>query len=202
MENFKFVGVAKASRLRIRRRDAAGTPSFKYFAADGGDRAGITFGRTRLACVAAMQQQVVVGVQQVLLRNAFQQRFFNAFDGRFGDESRAVGDTKDMRVNRQRRHAVTNVHDDIGRLASYARQCHQLFSCFGHFAVEIGQQLLADTDDRFRFVTPPLDVVKSFSDLVDGMLKELVNRANESRRLAELRDTLLPKLMSGELKVI
>jgi len=55
--------------------------------------------------------------------------------------------------------------------------------------------------DRFRFVTPPLDVVKSFSDLVDGMLKELVNRANESRRLAELRDTLLPKLMSGELKV-
>ena len=55
--------------------------------------------------------------------------------------------------------------------------------------------------DRFRFVTPPLDVVKSFSDLVDGMLKELVNRANESRRLAEIRDTLLPKLMSGELKV-
>ena len=55
--------------------------------------------------------------------------------------------------------------------------------------------------DRFRFVTPPLDVVKSFSDLVDGMLKELVNRASESRRLAELRDTLLPKLMSGELKV-
>ena len=55
--------------------------------------------------------------------------------------------------------------------------------------------------DRFRFVTPPLDVVKSFSDLVDGMLKELVNRANESRRLAELRDTLLPKLMSGEIKV-
>lgn len=55
--------------------------------------------------------------------------------------------------------------------------------------------------DRFRFVTPPLVVVKSFSDLVDGMLKELVNRANESRRLAELRDTLLPKLMSGELKV-
>jgi hypothetical protein len=33
------------------------------------------------------------------------------------------------------------------------------------------------------------------------MLKELVNRANESRRLASLRDTLLPKLMSGELKV-
>ena len=55
--------------------------------------------------------------------------------------------------------------------------------------------------DRFRFVTPPLDVVKSFSDLVDGMLKELVNRANESRRLAELRDTLLPKLMSGQIEV-
>ena len=55
--------------------------------------------------------------------------------------------------------------------------------------------------DRFVFLTPPLDVVLDFSEIVNPIIKEVVNRAKESRRLAELRDTLLPKLMSGELKV-
>jgi type I restriction enzyme S subunit len=55
--------------------------------------------------------------------------------------------------------------------------------------------------DRFRFITPPLEIIKSFSRIVDNLLKEVVNKSKESRRLAELRDTLLPKLMSGELKV-
>ena len=55
--------------------------------------------------------------------------------------------------------------------------------------------------DRFRFVTPPLEVIKSFSNIVDCMQKEVVNRSKESRRLAQLRDSLLPRLMSGELKV-
>lgn len=55
--------------------------------------------------------------------------------------------------------------------------------------------------DRFVFITPPLNIVLAFSEIVNPMLKEMVNRAKESRRLAELRDTLLPKLMSGELKV-
>ena len=55
--------------------------------------------------------------------------------------------------------------------------------------------------DRFKLITPPLDVVLAFSKIVNSMKEEVVNRAKESRRLATLRDTLLPKLMSGELKV-
>ena len=55
--------------------------------------------------------------------------------------------------------------------------------------------------DRFKFVTPPLDIIENFSKIVEPMKEEVVNRAKESRRLAELRDTLLPKLMSGEIKV-
>ena len=55
--------------------------------------------------------------------------------------------------------------------------------------------------DRFVFLTPPLDIVLAFSEIVNPMIKEVVNRANEARRLASLRDTLLPKLMSGEIKV-
>lgn len=55
--------------------------------------------------------------------------------------------------------------------------------------------------DRFRFITPPLEIIKSFSRIVDNLLKEVVNKSKESRRLAELRDTLLPRLMSGEIRV-
>ena len=55
--------------------------------------------------------------------------------------------------------------------------------------------------DRFKFITPPLDVVLAFSEKVNYMKEEVVNRARESRRLAQLRDTLLPRLMSGELKM-
>ena len=55
--------------------------------------------------------------------------------------------------------------------------------------------------DRFKLMTPPLDVVLAFSERVNPMKEEVVNRAKESRRLASLRDTLLPRLMSGELKV-
>ena len=55
--------------------------------------------------------------------------------------------------------------------------------------------------DRFKLITPPLDVVLAFSKIVNSMKEEVVNRAEESRRLATLRDTLLPRLMSGELQV-
>ena len=55
--------------------------------------------------------------------------------------------------------------------------------------------------DKFKFITPSIDVVLAFSKIVSPLIKEVVNRAKESRRLPELRDTLLPRLMSGELKV-
>jgi type I restriction enzyme S subunit len=55
--------------------------------------------------------------------------------------------------------------------------------------------------DKFKFVTPPFDVVRAFSEKVNPMKEEVVNRAKESRRLAELRDALLPRLMSGEIDV-
>ena len=43
-------------------------------------------------------------------------------------------------------------------------------------------------------------ICKSF-DLSQKRMNTIKNNGFESRRLAELRDTLLPRLMSGELKV-
>ena len=48
---------------------------------------------------------------------------------------------------------------------------------------------------------PPMNVLNQVRPAIDSMYETRRERENESRRLAELRDTLLPRLMSGEIKV-
>ena len=48
---------------------------------------------------------------------------------------------------------------------------------------------------------PPKEVVDKIRQLIDIIYENKRILEDESRRLSELRDTLLPKLMSGELKV-
>ena len=48
---------------------------------------------------------------------------------------------------------------------------------------------------------PPMNVLNQVRPVIDSMYETRRERENESRRLAELRDTLLPRLMSGEIKV-
>ena len=45
------------------------------------------------------------------------------------------------------------------------------------------------------------DYVSKYCNLTSFILSQILNYRDESRRLASLRDTLLPRLMSGELKV-
>ena len=52
-----------------------------------------------------------------------------------------------------------------------------------------------------KLITPPEDVISCFSKHTKPLFDKIKVLLQESRRLAELRDTLLPKLMSGELKV-
>lgn len=53
--------------------------------------------------------------------------------------------------------------------------------------------------NKFRFIFPPMEVIEKYSKIADPILKRRTELNMESARLAELRDTLLPKLMSGEL---
>jgi len=48
---------------------------------------------------------------------------------------------------------------------------------------------------------PPSEVLDNIRPIIDKMYELKRNNEDEFHRLAELRDTLLPKLMSGELKV-
>ena len=50
-------------------------------------------------------------------------------------------------------------------------------------------------------VIPPADLLGKFQHFVDNVQLQIQTRGSESSRLASLRDTLLPRLMSGELKV-
>ena len=55
--------------------------------------------------------------------------------------------------------------------------------------------------DKFQITLPTEDILDKFDELTDPILDQIVANRLENRRLAELRDTLLPKLMNGEIEV-
>lgn len=58
----------------------------------------------------------------------------------------------------------------------------------------------ADIHD-FDVVIPEEDIVKAFQSIIKELLTKVGVNEKENQRLAALRDTLLPKLMSGEIKL-
>jgi type I restriction enzyme S subunit len=58
-----------------------------------------------------------------------------------------------------------------------------------------------DTFENAPLVIPPPDILKEFEKIVAPWLAQVAHNIRESRTLAALRDTLLPKLLSGELRV-
>ena len=55
--------------------------------------------------------------------------------------------------------------------------------------------------DKALVAIPDKDEMEKCDALIAPIFKQIISNEIESRRLASLRDTLLPKLMSGELKV-
>lgn len=54
---------------------------------------------------------------------------------------------------------------------------------------------------ELTILNPPTEVLQAFDKLVSPLTKRIFTNSNESRTLAALRDALLPKLVSGELRV-
>ncbi len=52
-----------------------------------------------------------------------------------------------------------------------------------------------------KLLSPTDNIISEFSKVVSPLFEETRILLQESRRLASLRDALLPLLMSGELKV-
>jgi type I restriction enzyme S subunit len=54
---------------------------------------------------------------------------------------------------------------------------------------------------QFRLVDPPSSVIEQFASHVEPLLDHIAHNSQENRTLAETRDYLLPKLISGEIEV-
>ena len=48
---------------------------------------------------------------------------------------------------------------------------------------------------------PPIEIMEKFNELCDKLASTIFSNGTETERLAQLRDALLPKLMSGEINV-
>ena len=62
-------------------------------------------------------------------------------------------------------------------------------------------ELPRDRVKAMQIIIPSRDAMDKFNAIIEPMAILMYSNIMESRRLATLRDTLLPKLMSGELKV-
>lgn len=54
---------------------------------------------------------------------------------------------------------------------------------------------------EFEFPLPSAERMSEFKEITEPMFAQIIDNLNENKKLAELRDTLLPHLMSGELDV-
>ena len=88
--------------------------------------------------------------------------------------------------------------------SDYYEFCYQILCTIDYASLNRGstQPLITQTDIKNQIILiPPNSVLSDFEKYASTLMKVKENNQRSSRRLAELRDTLLPKLMSGELIV-
>jgi type I restriction enzyme S subunit len=52
-----------------------------------------------------------------------------------------------------------------------------------------------------KIVVPPKEVISSFTIVIDNLYSNIISTDREKNNLEELRDLLLPKLLSGEIEL-
>ncbi|NVK53832.1 MAG: restriction endonuclease subunit S [Flavobacteriaceae bacterium] len=55
--------------------------------------------------------------------------------------------------------------------------------------------------ETYKFGVPPINLLNSWNDCISPILERIEQNISENRELTNLRDTLLPKLISGKLEV-
>ncbi|MCR5129889.1 MAG: restriction endonuclease subunit S [Prevotella sp.] len=62
-------------------------------------------------------------------------------------------------------------------------------------------ELPRDSVKAMLIILPPIDLLEKFNSIIEPMALKMYRNIDESERLSQLRDTLLPKLMSGEIVI-
>ena len=86
--------------------------------------------------------------------------------------------------------------------SNYYEFCYQLLKRIDYKSLNRGstQPLISQSDIKnYPIIIPDENVLDIYENIASALMK--MNNEQESSRLSALRDTLLPKLMSGEIKV-
>jgi len=102
---------------------------------------------------------------------------------------------------------------DVGIIRPDEEQVSRQF-LYGLFRTEVFQShtfsltsgttvlhLAKDGVGSFQFACPPVDTVNAFSEVAESLAKRNQTNIDQMRTLATLRDTLLPRLISGQLRL-
>ena len=54
---------------------------------------------------------------------------------------------------------------------------------------------------KFKYTLPSFDIMNKFSKVIEPIHEIIALKINENKKISTLRDTLIPKLMSGEIRV-
>jgi type I restriction enzyme S subunit len=58
-----------------------------------------------------------------------------------------------------------------------------------------------DGINRIKIIIPKKEILSKFENTINSFYEEIQNLQIQNSKLADLRDLLLPKLMSGEIEV-
>ena len=74
---------------------------------------------------------------------------------------------------------------------------HAIGYANGTTVLHLNQKAIPD----FEFVVPSFTVTQTFGEIINEITLKLQDNELQSEYLAQIRDSLLPKLMSGEIRV-
>ena len=97
-----------------------------------------------------------------------------------------------------------NAHILTGKLGYSVEELYLLFSLTNIKSIVTGavQQKVSQANlKKVPAIIPPVEVLNQFDDIIQPIFAEIRNLKNENQRLSSIRDSILPKLMSGELDV-
>ena len=97
-----------------------------------------------------------------------------------------------------------HAHILTGKLGFSVEELYLLFSLTNIKSIVTGavQPKVSQMNlKKISVVIPSKELLKEFDDIIQPMFADIRNRRSESQRLVALRDTLLPRLMSGEIDV-
>ena len=61
--------------------------------------------------------------------------------------------------------------------------------------------MTVDILNKIQIITPPINIIQKFECIMKPIFTKMDLCSYENQKLSQLRDTLLPRLMSGELEI-